>query len=87
MLFRSPPGHVIVNPPYGERLAGGQALYREMARAFRRLRGHRVGILSGTPGIEYAMAQRLPEPPVPEPRSLSVWNGAIECRLLTYDIP
>ncbi|WP_104987627.1 THUMP domain-containing class I SAM-dependent RNA methyltransferase [Sorangium cellulosum] len=75
-----PPGHVLTNPPYGERLPGTSALYRDMAAAFSRLAGHRVAILAGTEDIERAMRRR------PE-RSLTVFNGPIECRLLTYDIP
>lgn len=82
-----PPGHVLTNPPYGERLAGSRELYREMARALRRLPGHRVAILAGTPEIERAMEQRLPEPPARRVGALAVWNGAIECRLLTYEVP
>ncbi|HSO00575.1 MAG TPA: THUMP domain-containing protein [Candidatus Nanopelagicales bacterium] len=82
-----PPGHVVINPPYGERLPGSQELYRDMARALRRLAGHRVAVLAGAPEIERAMEQRLPEPRARLDRSLAVWNGAIECRLLTYDVP
>jgi putative N6-adenine-specific DNA methylase len=50
-----------------------------MAAAFRRLHGHRVALLAGTPEIERAMGRYT--------RSLIVFNGAIECRLLTYEIP
>jgi putative N6-adenine-specific DNA methylase len=75
----SPPGHVLTNPPYGERIEGSRALYEQMARAFRRLHGHRVAILAGTPEIERAMGGRA--------RSLILLNGAIECRLLMYEIP
>jgi putative N6-adenine-specific DNA methylase len=71
-----PPGVVVVNPPYGERLAGGEALYRDMAKAFARLKGHRVCVLAGTPAIERALGR---------PDSwLKLFNGALECRLLTY---
>lgn len=71
-----PPGVVVVNPPYGERLAGGDALYRGMAAVFRRLRGHRVCILAGSPDVERALGK-------PE-KWLLLFNGPIECRLLTY---
>jgi 23S rRNA G2445 N2-methylase RlmL len=77
---RSPAGHVLTNPPYGERLQGTPALYRDMQRTFCRLSGYRVAILAGTPDIERAM-QRRPT------RWLAVFNGNIECRLLIYDIP
>ena len=33
------------------------------------------------------MEQRLPEPPARKVGALAVWNGAIECRLLTYEVP
>ncbi|MGZ3422656.1 MAG: THUMP domain-containing class I SAM-dependent RNA methyltransferase, partial [Polyangiales bacterium] len=75
-----PPGLVITNPPYGERLEGEPTLYRAMAETFRRLSGHHVAILSGTPAIEEAMRMR----PL---RSVPLWNGPIECRLLVYAIP
>lgn len=82
-----PPGHVLTNPPYGERIEGSSELYRDMARAFRRLPGHRVAILSGTPDVERAMQKSAPEPQPRVAGSLVVFNGPIECRLLTYDIP
>jgi putative N6-adenine-specific DNA methylase len=72
-----PPGFLVFNPPYGERLPGAPELYQEMAEALRRLRGHTASILAGTPEIAHAMRMR----PVKE---LQVFNGPIECRLLTY---
>lgn len=75
-----PPGHVVTNPPYGERLAGGDALYREMALAFERLRGHRVTLLAGAPAILRPIHRR------PE-KTFIVYNGDIECRLFTFEIP
>jgi 23S rRNA (guanine2445-N2)-methyltransferase len=76
----NPPGFVVTNPPYGERLVVGRGFYEEMARAFMRLRGHTVCLLAGTPDIPRAI--RL------EPSSrLELYNGNLECRLLTYKIP
>jgi putative N6-adenine-specific DNA methylase len=74
------PGHVIVNPPYGERLPGDAPLYEAMAAAFRRMSGHRVAILAGSLAAEHA----LPRKPV---KWWIVYNGAIECRFLVTDIP
>lgn len=79
----SPPGHVVTNPPYGERLEAPASLYPQLATALGRLRGHRVALLAGTPDLERAMdAARIPLG-----RSLVVWNGPIECRLLDYSVP
>ncbi len=49
------PGVVVCNPPYGARLDAPDALHREMAQAFARLRGWRVAILAGSPAIARAM--------------------------------
>ena len=76
----TPPGFVITNPPYGERLAVADEVHRDMARAMSRLSGHRVAILAGAPSVVRDMRLR----PV---KSLAIWNGDIECRLLTYDVP
>ena len=68
------------NPPYGERLAPPtlDKLYRDMARAFERLGGWRVVVLSGNP-----LRERLRRKPAVSHR---LWNGALEIRLLRYDI-
>jgi putative N6-adenine-specific DNA methylase len=73
-----PPGVVVVNPPYGERLVGGEGLYREMAEVFARLSGHRICVLAGTPAVERAIGR-------PPDKWLILFNGPIECRLLIYD--
>jgi 23S rRNA G2445 N2-methylase RlmL len=72
-----PPGFVVTNPPYGERLDAGATLYDDLARALRRLRGHTAAVLAGSPAIPRAMR-----------READKWwilhNGPIECRLLVY---
>lgn len=73
----NPPGAIVVNPPYGERLAGGAALYREMGAVFERMKGHRVAVLAGSREVEPAI-RRKPE------KWLILFNGPIECRLLVY---
>jgi 23S rRNA G2445 N2-methylase RlmL len=77
---RWPNGTVATNPPYGERLkpAELEATYREMGRAFERLGGWRVIVLSGNPAIERAIRRK---PGV----SHRLWNGPLEVRLLRYD--
>jgi putative N6-adenine-specific DNA methylase len=75
-----PPGFVVTNPPYGERLAGDEPLYEDLARALLRLRGHTVALLAGSPDLGRAMGR--------EPgRWWILFNGPIECRLLLYFIP
>lgn len=75
----SPPGHIVTNPPYDERLVPSPTLYADMGRAFAKLAGHRITILAGTPAIPRAIRWK------PE-SSLVVMNGDIECRLLTYAV-
>jgi 23S rRNA G2445 N2-methylase RlmL len=76
----TPAGHVVTNPPYGERVQAAEGLYGEMAAAFARLRGHRVTLLAGTPAIVRPIRWK----PVD---SRVLYNGDIECRLVTYEIP
>jgi putative N6-adenine-specific DNA methylase len=75
-----PPRLLVVNPPYGQRLDGGNRLYQEMATAFRRLSGWRLAILAGTPLIASAMAM---EPA----RRHALRNGDLPCELLVYEVP
>jgi putative N6-adenine-specific DNA methylase len=73
-------GMVVTNPPYGERLEGTWELYDELGAALRRMHNHGAAVLAGDPAILRAIPLR------PE-KSLIVWNGPIECRLLRYSIP
>ena len=75
----SPPGWIVTNPPYGERLAVDGAVYREMAKTFTALAGHHVTVLAGS----QAVLRAFPSPPA---RSLVLFNGPIECRLVSWDI-
>jgi putative N6-adenine-specific DNA methylase len=76
-----PPGFVVSNPPYGERLAADAALYDELARALRRMEGHTVALLAGTPDIPAAMRRAIHRD---ADRWWLLYNGPIECRLLVY---
>ena len=76
-----PPGFVVSNPPYGERLAADAALYDDLARALRGMVGHTVALLAGTPAIPEAMRRALRREP---DRWWMLYNGPIECRLLVY---
>jgi 23S rRNA G2445 N2-methylase RlmL len=73
----APDGFVVTNPPYGLRLDHDDALYDDLARALRGMRGHTVALLAGSPAIARAM-RREPE------RFWILHNGPIECRLLVY---
>ena len=77
---RWPAATLATNPPYGERLKPAEldATYKAMGRAFERLGGWRVILLSGNPAIERAIRRK---PNV----SHRLWNGALEARLLRYD--
>ncbi len=72
-----PPGFVVTNPPYGERLAAEDTLYDDLGRSLRRLRGHTIALLAGTPAIARAM-RREPD------KWWILHNGPLECRLLLY---
>jgi putative N6-adenine-specific DNA methylase len=74
-----PPGVILTNPPYGERLQAEQGLYRKMGQVFRKLPGHTVAVLTGHRGIQRA----IPMKPV---RFQIVYNGDIECRLVVYQV-
>jgi 23S rRNA G2445 N2-methylase RlmL len=74
----APAGTIVTNPPYGERLEAELDLYAGLARSLRSLRGHTVAVLAGAPAIERAMGR-------PD-RWWLLFNGAIECRLLVYEL-
>jgi len=78
---RWPAGTVVTNPPYGERLKPESlsALYRGMGRAFARLGGWRVVVLSGSPLWTREVRQK---PAI----SHKLFNGPLEVRLLVYDV-
>jgi len=78
---RAPAGTVVTNPPYGERLKPDSLgmLYRSMGRAFERLSGWRVVVLSGSP-VWTREVRRKPAV------THKLWNGALEVRLLAYDM-
>ena len=76
-------GLVATNPPYGirmEDLAGARVAHRELGNALReQFLGWHAAILTGTPelGLELGIRAR---------RTHTIWNGAIECRLLRLTV-
>jgi len=70
---------VVVNPPYGERLELNSALGRDIGQGLRNLRGYRAAVLTASPELARSMKLKAE-------KSLILFNGAIECRLMTFDI-
>src|SRR3989338_3164213 len=77
------PGLVVVNPPYGERLGEAAelpALYKELgAQLKNNFSGWRAAVFTGNPEVGKSMGPRAE-------RYHTLWNGAIECRLLHFEI-
>ncbi|HEU4537332.1 MAG TPA: RNA methyltransferase, partial [Polyangiaceae bacterium] len=75
-----PPGFVVTNPPYGQRLDLPPSLVPELRAATRRLAGHRLALLSFGPELEAAVGRR------PD-ATHELYNGDLLCKLLVYDLP
>lgn len=77
------PGLLCTNPPYGLRLEGregARALHRELGAVLReRFQGWNAAVLTGAPELGRELGLRAY-------RTHSVWNGAIECRLLRIKV-
>jgi len=78
-----PVGFVCTNPPYGVRLEdrdGARAVHRELGQVLReRFVGWHAAILTGAPEFGMEMGIRAH-------RTHTLWNGAIECRLLRMKV-
>lgn len=76
------PGLVITNPPYGERMGEIEALrgtYRELGDALKRgFVGWRAALITNHEELGRATGLRAE-------RSYTLFNGALECRLLCFD--
>jgi putative N6-adenine-specific DNA methylase len=80
----SPPGQLLLNVPYGERLeAGGRkqlkTFYHQLGVALRRLTAHRAAVLSASEDFESAFGIR------PSAR-YPLWNGPLRSTLRLYDL-
>jgi len=77
-----PPGHVVANVPYGERLSAGsrkqlKSFYHSLGDALGALPEHRLSLLSASEDFESAFGRR--------PRSrIALWNGPLRCTLYRY---
>jgi len=77
------PGLVVANPPYGERLGEESelpGLYHALGAALKRCyTGWQGAVFTGNPDLGKVMGLRAHKMHV-------LWNGALECRLLHFDI-
>lgn len=78
----SPPGQLLLNVPYGERMSAGgrkqlKTFYHQLGTALRRLAGHRAAVLSASPDFESAFGIR------PRARH-ELWNGPLRTTLRLY---
>jgi 23S rRNA G2445 N2-methylase RlmL len=78
-----PPGIVIVNPPYGERMGISEDLkdvYRDLAFSLKQnFKGWKLFLLSGNEELTGAMRLKAE-------RKIKVYNGNLDCRFLEYNI-
>lgn len=79
-----PPGQLLLNIPYGERLGAGgrkqlKTFYHQLGASLRRLERHRAAILSGNEDFESAFGVR------PSGPARVLWNGPLRCRLHRYE--
>ena len=79
----TPPGLLVTNPPYGDRLkAGGQqgmkTFYFQLGENLRHFDGWRMVILAGNAAFESAFHRR-------PTGKRELWNGPIACDLLSYE--
>lgn len=78
-----PPGVVVLNPPYGERMGKLEALeelYRTIGDTFKqRYQGYRGFVFTGNPDLAKAVGLKAK-------RRIPFFNTTIECRLLEYEL-
>jgi putative N6-adenine-specific DNA methylase len=76
-------GMLIMNPPYGDRLGSTEELrplYKLIGDTLKQqLKGWRAGIFTGSSDLAKSIGLRAT-------RRYPLWNGPIECRLLTYEM-
>jgi 23S rRNA (guanine2445-N2)-methyltransferase / 23S rRNA (guanine2069-N7)-methyltransferase len=80
---RAEAGLIVANPPYGERIgaeSGLPALYSELGSVLReRFQGWQAAILTGNPPLARNLG-------IYAKRTHRFYNGAIECRLLRFEL-
>ena len=85
LLPLAPPGQLLLNVPYGERLEVGgrkplKTFYHQLGESFRNLKGHRAAVLSGNEDFESAFGIR------PRGPRRTLWNGPLRCTLYRYEL-
>src|SRR5262249_41143280 len=78
-----PPGVIVCNPPYGERIGEEKelrSLYRTLGEVFAQCPGWRAFVFTGNGSL----ARQIK---LPVAERLHLFNGKIACQLLRYDIP
>lgn len=77
------PGALVVNPPYGERIGEEEELkplYKLMGDTFKQqLKGWKAAVFTGSPTLAKTIGLR-------PSRRIPLFNGPIECRLLTFEM-
>lgn len=77
------PGNIITNPPYGDRLGEVEKLlplYKSFGDTFKKkCAGWNAAVFTGSAELMKAIGLR-------PRRKIPLWNGPIECRLLTYEM-
>ncbi len=78
-----PPGVIVCNPPYGERMGEVESLkpfYRQLGDLFKqRCKGSTAWVFTGSQELSKEVGLRAT-------RRIPLWNGPLECRLLKYDL-
>lgn len=76
-------GFLVMNPPYGDRLGEVDhlvPLYKLMGDTFKqKLKGWHAAIFTGSSVLAKSVGLRAS-------RKIPLWNGPIECRLMTYEM-
>ncbi|HEY1378679.1 MAG TPA: THUMP domain-containing protein [Gemmataceae bacterium] len=75
-----PPGALVCNPPYGERIGEEKdlrALYRTLGDVFRRLPGWAVWVFTGNPRLAALID-------LPRAEEVPLFNGKIPCRFIRF---
>ncbi len=79
-----PPGVLLCNPPYGERIGEEKdlfGLYHILGEVFAgRCRGWKAFVFTGNPRLARAIGLKPAE-------EIPLFNGKIPCRLLRFEIP